>query len=116
MPRSMRQIKVTNKGDLGLINPKLPTATRTTKPTSVMPISVTSHETTETVTTFVNGRAVHHEEVTKIYVIEPVEEGRRIQAKDGVDEGEIRKRRWLADMWLGIWAVWVLYLAWEWIK
>jgi hypothetical protein len=81
-----------------------------------MPISVTSHETTETVTTYVNGRPVYHEEVTKIYVIEPVEQTRQIEAGERAEEGEIRERRWLAGMWLGVWTVWAVYLAWEWMR
>jgi hypothetical protein len=115
MPLSMGKTKPPYKGDLAIPKPKSSTATRTTQRTSVMPITVTSHETTETITTYVNGRPVHRDEVTKIYVIEPVEEWRRVGAKDGGDE-EIRERRWLADLWLVIWAAWALYLAWEWIR
>jgi len=111
----MRTVESLDKGDLAIPRSKSSTATRTTRPTSVMPISVTSHETTETITTFVNGRPVHRDEVTKIYVIEPVEKWRQVGAKDGGD-GEIRERRWLADLWLGVWAAWGLYLAWEWMR
>jgi hypothetical protein len=81
-----------------------------------MPISVTSHETRETITTYVNGRAITRVEVGRIYVIEPVEEWRRVQVKD-TEEGNdavIRERRWLADLWLGVWAVWAAYLIYEW--
>jgi hypothetical protein len=89
---------------------------RTTKPTSVMPISVTSHETTETITTYVNGRPIQHQEKTMIYVIEPVEEWRRTGLKedDGREDGEIEARTWRADMWLAIWAAWAAYLVYEW--
>jgi hypothetical protein len=115
MSQSMGEAKSPDKGDLAILEPKSSTATRTTPRTSVMPVSVTSHETTETITTYVNGRPVHRDEVTKIYVIEPVEEWRQVGAKDGGEE-EIRERRWLADLWLGIWAAWGLYLAWEWMR
>jgi hypothetical protein len=115
MPQSMGKPKSPDIGDLAIPKSKSSTATRTTQRTSVMPISVTSHETTETITTYVNGRPVHRDEVTKIYVIEPVEEWRQAQANERVDE-EIRERRWLADLWLVIWAAWGLYLAWEWIR
>jgi hypothetical protein len=115
MSQSMGEAKSPDKGDLAILEPKSSTATRTTPRTSVMPVSVTSHETTETITTYVNGRPVHRDEVTKIYVIEPVEEWRQVGAKDGGEE-EIRDRRWLADLWLGIWAAWGLYLAWEWMR
>jgi hypothetical protein len=115
MLQSMGKTKSPDKGDLAILEPKSSTATRTTQRTSVMPISVTSHETTETITTYVNGRPVHRDEVTKIYVIEPVEERRRAQAKERVDE-EIREGRWLADLWLGLWVAWGLYLAWEWMR
>jgi hypothetical protein len=115
MSQSMGEAKSPDKGDLAILEPKSSTATRTTPRTSVMPVSVTSHETTETITTYVNGRPVHRDEVTKIYVIEPVEEWRRAQAKERVDE-EIREGRWLADLWLGLWAAWGLYLAWEWMR
>jgi hypothetical protein len=115
MPLSMGKSKSPDKGDLAILEPKSSTATRTTQRTSVMPISVTSHETTETITTYIDGRAVHRDEVTKIYVIEPAEEWRQVGAKDGGEE-EIRERRWLADLWLGIWVAWGLYLAWEWMR
>jgi len=115
MSRSMRTVESLDKGDFAISRSKSSTATRTTQPTSVMPISVTSHETTETITTYVNGRPVHRDEVTKIYVIEPVEDWRRAQSKERADE-EIRERRWLADLWLGVWAAWGLYLAWEWMR
>jgi len=115
MPLSMRKTESPDKGDLAIPKPKSSTATRTTQRTSVMPISVTSHETTETITTYINGRAVHRDEVTKIYVIEPVQEWRQAQAKERVDE-EIRDRRWLADLWLGVWALWGMYLAWQWMR
>jgi hypothetical protein len=115
MALSMGKTKSPDKEDLAIPKPKSSTATRTTQRTSVMPISVTSHETTETITTYVNGRPVHRDEVTKIYVIEPVEEWRQVGAKEGGEE-EIRERRWLADLWLGTWAAWGLYLAWEWMR
>lgn len=115
MPQSMRAIKLANKGNSLTSKPKLQSATTTTKPTSVMPISVTSHESTETVTTYVNGRAFNREEVTKIYVIEPVEQSKLIAVKEGAYE-EIREKRWLADLWLVIWGLWVVYLAWEWMR
>jgi hypothetical protein len=115
MPQSMGSTKSLDKGDLATLKSKLSTATRTTQRTSVMPISVTSLETTETITTYVNGRPVHRDEVTKIYVIEPVEEWMRVGAENGEDE-EIRERRWLANLWLGLWAAWGLYLAWEWMR
>jgi len=79
-----------------------------------MSISVTSHETTETITTYVNGRPLNREEVTKIYVIEPVE-CRRVLPKERADE-QIKERRWLADLWLGIWAGWAVYLVWQWLN
>jgi hypothetical protein len=115
MPLSMGKTKSPDKGEFAIPKPKSSTATRTTQRTSVMPISVTSHETTEIITTYVNGRPVHRDEVTKIYVIEPAVEWRRAQAKERVDE-EIRERRWLADLWLGIWAAWAIYLAWQWMR
>ena len=115
MPQSMGNTKSPDKVDLAILEPKSSTATRTTQCTSVMPISVTSHETTETITTYINGRAVHRDEVTKIYVIEPVEEWRQVEAKNGGNE-EIRERRWLADLWLGVWALWGIYLAWQWMR
>jgi hypothetical protein len=115
MPQSMGMTKSPDKVDLATLRPKSSSATRTTQRTSVMPISVTSHETTETITTYINGRPVQRDEVTKIYVIEPVEECRRAQAQERVDM-EIKERRWLADLWLGIWAAWGLYLAWEWMR
>jgi len=87
---------------------------RKTPHTSVMSISVTSHETTETITTYVNGRPLNREEVTKIYVIEPVE-CRRVLPKERADE-QIKERRWLADLWLGIWAGWAVYLVWQWLN
>jgi len=114
MPTSMRAIKL-NKGDVQPSEENPQTATRTTRPTSVMPISVTSHETTDTVTIYVNGRPTHREEVTRIYVIEPAGHG-GCAGNLVPDEGEIRERRWLADMWLGVWALWVVYLAWEWMR
>jgi hypothetical protein len=115
MPQSMGKTKAPDKGGFAKPKPKSSTATRTTQRTSIMPISVTSHETTETITTYINGRPVHREEVTKIYVIEPVEEWIRGGVKDSADE-EIRERRWLADLWLGVWAAWAIYLAWEWMR
>lgn len=81
-----------------------------------MPISVTSHETTEIVTTHVNGRAIQREEKTTIYVIEPVEEWRRDHIKEDDWRGvgaAIEQRTWKADMWLAIWAVWAAYLCYE---
>ena len=82
-----------------------------------MPISVTSHETRETITTYVNGRRITREEVGKIYVIEPVEEWRRDQLKER-EEGNgadiVQERRWLADLWLGVWVVWAAFLVYEW--
>jgi hypothetical protein len=115
MPQSMGKTKSPDKGGFAKPKPKSSTATRTTQRTSVMPISVTSHESTETITTYINGRPVHREEVTKIYVIEPVEEWIRGGGKESADE-EIRERRWLADLWLGVWAAWAIYLAWEWMR
>jgi hypothetical protein len=90
---------------------------RITKPTSVMPISVTSHETTEIVTTYVNGRAIRREEKTTVYVIEPVEDRRRDHMKEEdltTAEAAIERRTWKADMWLGVWALWATYLFYEW--
>lgn len=101
----------------GIKEPTLSNPTRSTRRTSVMPISVTSHETRETITTYVNGRRITREEVGKIYVIEPVEEWHRDQLKER-EEGNganiIRDRRWLADLWLGVWVVWAAFLVYEW--
>jgi hypothetical protein len=73
-----------------------------------MAISVTTHEQRETVTTWVNGHAVQREEVTKIYVIEPVRsEGQ------GANGQVPRRRKGRLVMWTGLAAVWSAWIWWE---
>jgi hypothetical protein len=107
-------LKMSRPQEIGSLEPE-EKETRATPLTSVMPVSVTSHETVETITTYVNGRPVRKEEVTRIYVIEPVEEWRRTRLKETVgDDNLLKERRWMADVWLCIWAAWAAYLLYEW--
>jgi hypothetical protein len=73
-----------------------------------MVISVTTHEQRETVTTWVNGQPVQNEEVTKIYVIEPMRsEG------EGANAQIPKRRKRMLVMWTGLAAVWSAWIWWE---
>jgi hypothetical protein len=74
-----------------------------------MVISVTSFETSETHTVWVNGRPIHREEVTKVYVIEPLEQNKDDNAErttaDLAIPGWVKR-----SVWFGIclcWATWL---------
>lgn len=90
-----------------------------------MPISVTTSETTETYTTWVNGHPIERSETTKIHVIEPADNGRQARGEksgksmsrtgsrspdgDGLDQRSI----WRERAWMAAWIVWIIYLLWE---
>ncbi|GFZ49995.1 hypothetical protein JCM24511_07748 [Saitozyma sp. JCM 24511] len=73
-----------------------------------MVISVTTHEQRETITTWLNGQPVRQEEVTKIYVIEPMgPEG------EGASDQLPQRRKGMLVMWTGLAAVWSAWIWWE---
>jgi hypothetical protein len=64
-----------------------------------MPIAVTSHETRTRHTKIVNGRHIHKDEVTRIYVVEPL--------------GPLPERhaiRHHSRAWMAVWGVWIMGL------
>lgn len=82
-----------------------------------MPISVTRTESSETITTIVNGRPFSRTEVTKIYVIEPLDQPRKSTNNETELEKQIKElgtgyepRVWRIGMIVAIWVVWVAYI------
>lgn len=88
-----------------------------------MPISVTTTESSETITTWVNGRQFERTEVTKIYVIEPLDPSQktvvnnskleeRLKTPGAVEEARVW-RIWAIAV---IWVVWMAYVYFEYAR
>lgn len=82
-----------------------------------MPISVTRTESSETITTWVNGRPFDRTEVTKIYVIEPLDQPHQSDADEDELERHMKElgagyeiRYWRIGIIVAIWVVWVAYI------
>ena len=88
-----------------------------------MPISVTSTDSSEVITTWVNGQPYTRTEVTKIYVIEPLDQPRPPTSDEVQVEAQMRQAgvlpepRNLRVLAVGmVWVVWMAYIYLEYVK